>query len=68
MTHVLLATRNALTLDQKHAELIVSDPDISPNDPLPIECLEAFTSLWEDKGVQWAMLKGNEYALHDNLS
>ena len=64
----LLATGNALTLDQKHAELIESDPDISPNDPLPIECLEAFTSLWEDKGVQWAMLKGNEYALHDNLS
>lgn len=28
----------------------------------------AFTSLWADKGVQLAMLKGNEYALHDNLS
>ena len=57
-----------LILEQKHAVLIESDPDISPDDPLPIECLEAFTSLWEDKGVQWAMLKGNEYALHDNLS
>jgi len=59
---------NVLILDQRYAELIESDPDISPDDPLPIECLDAFTSLWEDKGVQWAMLKGNEYALHDNLS
>jgi len=48
--------------------MILSDPDISPEEPLPIECLNAFQSLWEDKGVQLAMLKGNEYALHDNLS
>lgn len=59
---------SVLMLEQRHAELIESDPDISPDDPLPVECLHAFTSLWEDKGVQLAMLKGNEYALHDNLS
>lgn len=35
---------------------------------MPREYLEAFTSLWEDKNVQMAILKGNEYALHDNLS
>jgi guanine nucleotide-binding protein subunit alpha len=35
---------------------------------MPLDSLHAFTSLWADKGVQLAMLKGNEYALHDNLS
>lgn len=34
---------------------------------MPVESLNAFLSLWQDKGVQMAMLKGNEYALHDNL-
>lgn len=46
----------------------MSDPDIEPNEPMPLECLTAFNSLWADKGIQLAMLKGNEYALHDNLS
>jgi guanine nucleotide-binding protein subunit alpha len=41
----------------------------SPNMWLqPQECLSAFNSLWADKGVQLAILKGNQYALHDNLS
>lgn len=35
---------------------------------MPREYLDAFTALWEDKNVQMAILKGNEYALHDNLS
>ena len=35
---------------------------------MPLDCLHAFQNLWVDKGVQLAMLKGNEYALHDNLS
>lgn len=46
----------------------MSDPDIAPDEPMPLECLTAFKCLWDDKGVQMAMLKGNEYALHDNLS
>jgi guanine nucleotide-binding protein subunit alpha len=58
----------SLTRDQRYGELILSDPDITPDEPLPLECLYAFNSLWEDKGIQMAMLKGNEYALHDNLS
>lgn len=35
---------------------------------MPVDFLHAFTSLWADKGVQMSILKGNEYALHDNLS
>jgi guanine nucleotide-binding protein subunit alpha len=54
--------------NQRYAEYIASDPDIGPDEPMPFDSLHAFTSLWADKGVQLAMLKGNEYALHDNLS
>jgi guanine nucleotide-binding protein subunit alpha len=65
----LSTTRSRHTnVQQRYGGLILSDPDISPEEPLPYECLHAFTSLWEDRGVQLAMLKGNEYALHDNLS
>jgi len=35
---------------------------------MPIDCLHAFKSLWRDGGVQAAISKGNEYALHDNLT
>jgi len=52
----------------RFAELIFSDPDIGPNEPMPIDCLNAFRSLWNDAGVQVAISKGNKYALHDNLS
>ncbi|KAF2140670.1 uncharacterized protein K452DRAFT_319565 [Aplosporella prunicola CBS 121167] len=52
----------------RYAELISREPEIGPEDVMPKDCLEAFQSLWEDKNVQLAILKGNEYALHDNLS
>lgn len=35
---------------------------------MPEEFLGAFNCLWADKGVQLTILKGNQYALHDNLS
>lgn len=35
---------------------------------MPLDCLNAFRSLWRDAGVQKAIQKGNEYALHDNLT
>ncbi|KAJ9638966.1 G-Protein alpha subunit [Coniosporium tulheliwenetii] len=52
----------------RFAEIIAAEPEIGLDDPLPLDCLHAFTSLWADKGVQLTILKGNEYALHDNLS
>lgn len=47
---------------------IKNDPEIGPEDGMPLDYLHAFNTLWDDRGVQMAMLKGNEYALHDNLS
>ncbi len=35
---------------------------------MPLDCLHAFKSLWRDEGVKSAINKGNEYALHDNLT
>lgn len=44
------------------------DKEIGPNDPLPPDYLQPIKSLWADAGVQKAILKGNEYALHDNIA
>ncbi|KAK3722460.1 hypothetical protein LTR37_002452 [Vermiconidia calcicola] len=52
----------------RFAELIAADPDIGPDESMPIDCLHAFKNLWRDQGVQVAIMKGNEYALHDNLT
>lgn len=35
---------------------------------MPAEYLSAFKELWRDSGVQQAVGKGHEYALHDNLN
>jgi guanine nucleotide-binding protein subunit alpha, other len=48
--------------------MILIDHEISMNENLPEEYLEPIKTLWADAGVQKAVLKGNEYALHDNLS
>lgn len=56
------------TTKQKNQAVIQADHEISPNDNLPEAYLEPIKSLWADGGVQKAILKGNEYALHDNLS
>lgn len=47
---------------------MAADPEIGTEEAMPQECLSAFNSLWADKGVQLTILKGNQYALHDNLS
>lgn len=48
-------------------EIIMQDPEIGPEDAMPTTCLHAFRNLWSDQGVQTAIAKGHEYALHDNL-
>ncbi|KAI9708203.1 MAG: hypothetical protein M1820_004157 [Bogoriella megaspora] len=52
----------------KNAEVVAADPEIGIDDSMPLPCLPAFQSLWADAGIQLAIKKGNEYALHDNLS
>ncbi len=53
---------------QKNKELVLVDVEIGPEDPLPEDYLQPIKSLWADAGVQKAILKGNEYALHDNIA
>jgi guanine nucleotide-binding protein subunit alpha len=45
----------------------VLDRELARGERLPIEYLNAFKSMWADEGVQAAVSKGNEFALHDNL-
>ncbi|KAF9692878.1 hypothetical protein EKO04_009128 [Ascochyta lentis] len=52
----------------RYSEMVNSAPDIGTEEPMPEDFLYAFNSLWADKGVQLTILKGNQYALHDNLS
>ncbi|KAH9866022.1 hypothetical protein J1614_008586 [Plenodomus biglobosus] len=52
----------------RYSEMVNSAPDIGTAEPMPEEFLTAFNCLWADKGVQLTILKGNQYALHDNLN
>ncbi|KAI1344860.1 G protein alpha subunit [Xylariaceae sp. FL0016] len=54
--------------NEKNKEMVLIDIEIGPNDTLPEDYLQPVKSLWSDSGVQKAILKGNEYALHDNLA
>ena len=53
---------------QRYSEMVNAAPDIGTEEPMPEEFLTAFNCLWADKGVQLTILKGNQYALHDNLN
>jgi guanine nucleotide-binding protein subunit alpha len=55
-------------LSQDYIDLILVDCDLGPKESLPTQYLECFKSLWADAGVQRTIEKGNEFALHDNLS
>ncbi|KAK5107035.1 hypothetical protein LTR62_001924 [Meristemomyces frigidus] len=41
----------------RFAEIIAADPEIGPEDPMPLDCMNAFKSLWNDQGVQLAIKK-----------
>lgn len=49
-------------------ELVCTDREIATEDAMPLDCMHAFKNLWLDQGVQKAIQKGHEYALHDNLA
>jgi guanine nucleotide-binding protein subunit alpha, other len=53
---------------QKNMAHIMVEYEMRADEPLPMDYLEPVKRLWLDGGVQQAILKGNEYALHDNLS
>jgi len=51
-----------------HLPTIMQEKDLRPYEPIPVEYLAAFKGLWADPGLQKVIAKGNEFALHDNLS
>jgi guanine nucleotide-binding protein subunit alpha len=54
--------------NDKHLPTILLEKDLGPKDPMPMEYLTPFKDLWRDAGVQQTIERGNEFALHDNLS
>ncbi|KAI9717660.1 MAG: hypothetical protein M1812_004605 [Candelaria pacifica] len=52
----------------EYAGIILAEPEIGPKQLLPRECLPAFKALWKDAGIVKTIERGNEYALHDNLT
>ncbi|KAL7927496.1 G protein alpha subunit [Trichoderma austrokoningii] len=54
--------------NEKHMAHILVDFEISPDSKMPEDYLEPIKLLWQDSGVMAAIAKGNEYALHDNLT
>ncbi|KAI9884543.1 MAG: G-Protein alpha subunit [Watsoniomyces obsoletus] len=54
--------------NEQYVALINLERELGTKESFPQEYLPAFKSLWIDHGVKQAIVKGNEYALHDNLS
>ncbi|KEZ38821.1 hypothetical protein SAPIO_CDS10864 [Scedosporium apiospermum] len=54
--------------NEKNMAHVLVEQEIHPNEPFPQDFLEPIKALWQDEGVRKAIDKGNEYALHDNLS
>ena len=54
--------------NEKNIKHILVEFELNANDPLPVDYLEPIKELWKDSGVKSAIAKGNEFALHDNLS
>ncbi|CAG9949696.1 unnamed protein product [Clonostachys rosea f. rosea IK726] len=52
----------------KHMALVLIEREIGLEERMPLDYLEPVKALWQDAGVKAAIAKGNEYALHDNLS
>lgn len=47
---------------------VLAERVIGLEDSFPQNHYDFIKALWDDSGVQAAIAKGNEYALHDNLA
>lgn len=54
--------------NEQHVTLLMNLREISRGETMPKEYLSPLKSLWGDEGVQSAVKRGNEFALHDNLT
>ncbi|CUS07514.1 unnamed protein product [Tuber aestivum] len=54
--------------NEAYVELVIVERELGRQEPFPKEYQKAFASLWADGGVQTAVHRGNEFALHDNLN
>ncbi|KAH0545149.1 hypothetical protein FGG08_000761 [Glutinoglossum americanum] len=54
--------------NEKYLPLIALDRDLDHGERFPIEYLKPLKSMWADAGLKRAVEKGNEFALHDNLT
>ncbi|CAG8585517.1 1651_t:CDS:2 [Paraglomus occultum] len=54
--------------NMQYLSLFTDIPTLPKGQPFPTHYLQPLKSLWNDKGVQECYEKGNQYALHDNMS
>ncbi|KAG8835769.1 hypothetical protein FRC17_001163 [Serendipita sp. 399] len=69
---LVLESMSIFSLDVEPANshyvpLIEGAPDLKDGEPFPLYYRGPLQALWEDKGVQRALLRGNEVALPENL-
>jgi len=46
----------------------MEEKEIKDTESLPRSYLQPLLALWADSGVQFAVRRGNEYALYDNIN
>ncbi|KAI5840531.1 guanine nucleotide binding protein, alpha subunit [Morchella snyderi] len=54
--------------NESYVELVIMERELARGESFPKEYQTAFRSLWMDPGVRSTVSRGNEYALHDNLT
>lgn len=54
--------------NQRYVSFLEKERELALDESLPLEYLPCYKDLWADMGIQVAILRGNEYALHDNLN
>jgi len=57
-----------LTVTQTYVDIIIVERELGRGESFPKDYQVAFKNLWADRGVQKAVDRGNEFALHDNLT